>query len=359
MESREGLGRRTHKVYPTLAHRTVRPEVTTGVSCGARLRRRLTLSRRVVITRAGPLRVTPCGYRCANQACAGGLRTYRSAAAAGLALPGFTFGLDWILAIGHLRLSQHLTLDQTHQAVQERLARYHVSISRRAVLSLFEAYGSLLGAAHEWEADPPWRAEVEANGGLILALDGIQPDKGHETIYLIRDLLSGHLLGARNLLSSETAVIQEALLAPIAAWGLPVLGILTDGQEALLQAAAATWPGVPHQICQFHALREAGRLLYERDRAIKVQLRTTLQTRVRTVRRQVERQVQTARPADAAHERILAEYATGIQAIINRDGLPPFRFGAVAMDDALGEVERSLDRLAPKGARSPPGVRTG
>jgi hypothetical protein len=352
---------RTRKVYSTLARRTFRPEITACVSCGARLRRRLTLSRRVVITGEGPLHVTHCGYRCPNPACEGTRRTYRSAVADGLALPGFTFGLDWILLIGHLRLSQHLTLDQTHQAVQARLGRYQVTISRREVLYLFEAYCSLLRAAQDWSAQPPWRAEVEANGGLLLALDGIQPDKGHETIYLIRDLLSGHLLGAHNLLSSETSVIQQVVLAPIAAWGVPVLGVLTDGQESLLQAVAATWPGVPHQICHFHALREAGRLLYERDRAIKVQLRTVLQTRVRTVRQQVERQLQTAGPGEATHEHILAEYAAGIQALINRDGLQPFRFGAVAMDDALGEVEHSLDRLAEvgkKGEPSPPGVRT-
>jgi hypothetical protein len=120
---------RTRKVYAMLARRTFRPEVSTCVSCGARLRRRLTLSQRVVITRDGPLHVTHCGYRCPNPACAGARRTYRSAAADGLALPGFTFGLDWIVLIGHLRLGQHLTLDQTHQAVQERLARYQVTIS--------------------------------------------------------------------------------------------------------------------------------------------------------------------------------------------------------------------------------------
>jgi hypothetical protein len=242
---------RTRKVYPTLARQTFRPEVTTCVSCGARWRRRLTLSRRVVITGDGPVQVTHCGYRCPNPACAGARRTYRSAVADGLALPGFTFGLDWILLIGRLRLSEHLTLDQTHQAVQERLARSQVTISRREVLYLFEAYCSLLRAAQDWSADPPWRAEVEANGGVLLALDGIQPDKGHETIYLLRDVLSGHLLGEQNLLSSETRVIQEELLAPIVAWGVPVLGVLTDGQESLLQAVAATWPGVPHQICTF------------------------------------------------------------------------------------------------------------
>jgi hypothetical protein len=94
---------RTHTGYPTLARRPVRPEVTMCVSCGARLRRRLTLSRRVVITGDGPLHVTHCGYRCPNPACAGARRTDRSAVADGLALPGFTCGLDWILVIGHLR----------------------------------------------------------------------------------------------------------------------------------------------------------------------------------------------------------------------------------------------------------------
>ncbi|HEV2456962.1 MAG TPA: hypothetical protein VGS80_01250 [Ktedonobacterales bacterium] len=200
---------------------------------------------------------------------------------------------------------------------------------------------------------------MEANGGLLLALDGIQPDKGHETIYLIRDLLSGHLLGAHNVLSSEAAVLQEVLLAPLAAWGLPVLGVLTDGQESLLQAVAATWPGVPHEICHFHALREAGRLLYERDRAIKVQLRTVLQSRIRTVRRQLDRRGAAASPDeadDAPSARILAEYAAGLQAVINRDGLHPFRLGAVAMDDALGEVEQSWVRLA-KGGSHPRRVR--
>jgi hypothetical protein len=201
---------RTRRVYPTLARRTFRPEVTTCVGCGARLRRRVTLSHRVVITLDGPVEVTHCGYRCPNGACSLQARTYRSALADGLALPGFSFGLDWFLLIGHLRPSQRLTPDETHQAVQERLAPWQVTISRREVLYLFEAYCNLLRAAQDWSADPPWRAEVEANGGLVLALDGIQPDKGHETIYLVRDLLSGHLLGAQNLPSSEAAVRQKS-----------------------------------------------------------------------------------------------------------------------------------------------------
>ncbi len=130
---------RTTKRYPVWARRTFRPEVTTGVSCGTRLRRRVTLARRVVMTQHGPLQRTHCGYRCPHQACGVPARTYRRAVADGLALPGFTFGRDWILVLGHLRLHQHLTLDHTHQVVQERLARWQVTISRRAVLDLVEA----------------------------------------------------------------------------------------------------------------------------------------------------------------------------------------------------------------------------
>ena len=64
-----GLQMRTTKRYPVLARRTFRPEVSACMSCGARLRRRVTLWRRVVITQDGPLHVTHCGYRCPNRAC--------------------------------------------------------------------------------------------------------------------------------------------------------------------------------------------------------------------------------------------------------------------------------------------------
>ncbi|MGO8950820.1 MAG: hypothetical protein ACLQUY_24835 [Ktedonobacterales bacterium] len=52
-----------------------------------------------------------------------------------------------------------------------------------------------------------------------------------------------------------------------------------------------------------------------------------------------------AEPHAAALVQILAAYAAGIQAIINRDGLQPFRFAALAMDEALDEVDQSLATL--------------
>ncbi len=77
--------------------------------------------------------------------------------------------------------------------------------------------------------------------------DGRQPDKGNETIYLVWDALTGRVLTAEQVKSSETAVMK-ALLAPVVALGAPVLGTITDAQESELQAVEQLWPEVPHQV---------------------------------------------------------------------------------------------------------------
>jgi len=80
--------------------------------------------------------------------------------------------------------------------------------------------------------------------------------KGNETVYVVRDALTGRVVAAEQVTSSETAVMK-ALLAPVVALGVKVLGTITDAQESELQAVELLWPQVPHQVCQFHALRDA------------------------------------------------------------------------------------------------------
>src|SRR6266496_6402993 len=86
--------------------------------------------------------------------------------------------------------------------------------------------------------------------------------KGNETIYLVRDALTGRVLAAEQVSSSETAVMK-ALIAPVVALEVRVLGTITDAQESELQAVEQLWPQVPHQVCQFHALRDAAQPAFE------------------------------------------------------------------------------------------------
>ena len=49
------------------------------------------------------------------------------------------------------------------------------------------------------------------SGGLLISIDGIQPDKGNATLYLVRDVLTGRLLCAATVSSSETEVMKRLL----------------------------------------------------------------------------------------------------------------------------------------------------
>jgi len=46
---------------------------------------------------------------------------------------------------------------------------------------------------------------------------------------------------------------------------------------------------VPHQVCQFHALRDASQEAYAADKKIRTAMRKQLQPKVRTVRKQLKR----------------------------------------------------------------------
>ena len=61
---------------------------------------------------------------------------------------------------------------------------------------------------------------------------------------------------------------------------VPITGVVSDGQDTIRKAVARTLPGVPHQLCHFHYLREAARPIYEADRHAKKELKK----RVRGVR---------------------------------------------------------------------------
>jgi hypothetical protein len=270
-------------------------------------------------------------------------------------LPGFTFGLDVVILVGQLRLAMQHTLDQTHQALLGRLAPFEVTLSRREVLYLFDAYCTLLRTAHESAADTAWHDQVRATGGLILSIDGREPDKGNETLYLVRDVSTGRVLAAENVRVSDTPTIT-ALLQPIRDLNLPVIGAVSDAQESLLQAIAGLWPNIPHQVCQFHYLREASRPMYDLDRGLRTQVRKAREQPVRAVRNQIAHQVSKLN-GDAegsaqtcAQLQVLDDYALALQTALNLDGQQPFRYASLAVDDALSEIASSLERHEKGGA---------
>jgi hypothetical protein len=74
-----------------------------------------------------------------------------------------------------------------------------VAIAERSVTNLLDRYDELLATSLSDSAR--LRRRLAAQGRVILALDGLQPDVGHEVLWVIRECISGEVLLARSLLS--------------------------------------------------------------------------------------------------------------------------------------------------------------
>src|SRR5205823_14500487 len=91
---------------------------------------------------------------------------------------------------------------------------------------------------------------------------------------------SGEILLPRRRRAAPTKDLAALLAEVRDALPVPITGAISDGQQTIRQAVALELPGVPHQLCHFHYLREAARPIYEADRHAKKELKK----RVRGVR---------------------------------------------------------------------------
>lgn len=74
---------------------------------------------------------------------------------------------------------------------------------------------------------------------------------------MLRDCLSGEVLLARSLLGTTEADLSPLIAEVRDTLPVPIKGVISDGQHQIRRAVAGALPGVPHQLCQFHYLREA------------------------------------------------------------------------------------------------------
>src|SRR4051812_27363304 len=197
------------------------------------------------------------------------------------ALPEHEFGLDVIALIGTLRHAQHRSVPEIHA----ELTRRGVPLCTRTVSNLLDRYDELLALSLADAAR--LRRVTAAAGRVILAIDGLQPDVGHEVLWVIRDCLSGEVLLARSLLSSTRDDLAALLTEVKGALEVPITGVISDGQGSIRKAVKKALDGVPHQLCHFHYLREAAKPIYEADRHAKKELKKRVRG-VRPIEREVE-----------------------------------------------------------------------
>jgi hypothetical protein len=318
--------------------RYYRPEIRRCPHCQWKLKRWHKLWHKYLNTLSGRFYVISQGYRCSNPDCSEPHTTYGSIEAEMLGVPECSYGLDVIVDIGYQRFWQRRTV----QEIQASL-RGQVAISERQILNLLTNFLALLRAGQAAKI-----AGLEAHwqdlGGLTLAIDGMQPEKGSPALYVVREAQLGVTLRAVKLETGDHQTIATELLEPIKAWGIPIKGVVSDAQESIRLAVSQVYPDKPHQNCQFHCLKEAGRPSYERDRAMKTELKKRLRGRLNRARQVIQ-----GLPDTNPYRPVLLKYVRLLRFTLLVKGLPPFDLGGVRMVEQLTTLEASLRRAWEKG----------
>jgi hypothetical protein len=329
------MARRTPKPEAQFST-TLTPLRKTCQQCGNRLWVAYHCLRKVV-TLQGVYQLRVVMSQCHNPACSRSHQRSHPEEEGRWALPHGEFGLDVIALIGAWRFREHRSVPQMHQ----RLQACGLSISEREVTHLMQRSEELVTL--RVTDRERIKAQLQKQKRVILAIDGLQPDVGHEVLWVVRDCLSEEMLLARPLLSSTqgdlTAFLTEVKeeLEPLK---VSVTGVISDGEETLGSAVAFVFPEVPHQRCPFHSLKDAIKPFYEADRHAKTLLKKQLRG-IRPLERALEEH---STPENEA----IRDDCLAVRASVTDDGRSPLEASGRRLYDRLTQISDSIGRVQEK-----------
>src|SRR5512135_3861547 len=222
-------------------------------------------------TLQGPVELLCRLNHCPDPDCPGHAQTKSPETEITLALPKWAIAWDVFCWIGHRRCSRHWAIPQIQGELRDD---YGIRLSFDSIARYIHIYQVMRAARQE---DPEaLRRHSPSAGDLILSIDGLQPEKGHETLYVVRELTQKRIWFAEPLLSATADEVRR-LIARAKQWaeslGKPVALWLSDKQDAFVTGIAAEFPEVPHRYCDNHFLRDLAKPILEADSHAKVQMR--------------------------------------------------------------------------------------
>ena len=182
--------------------------------------------------------------------------------------------------IGWLRKTAHATYEQIHAELSRQ-----IRISPSHVRYLYQQMYLPLLACHQRHQRDRLGQVAQQQGGLLIALDGLEPEAGEPQLWFVRELLTGLTLRS-GWLAQQSQDAFETFLAPLRPLDWPILAILSDKQTGLVPAVASVFPKRPHQFCQVHYLRNLATPLADADSAFKSEVRKAVRDQIGPLLRQ-------------------------------------------------------------------------
>lgn len=320
--------------------RYYRPEQVCCPQCRQVLRRRYAVGRKYLVFLSGRYFVVSMGYQCPNAPCAWRNRVYVSQVVRRLTVRGSSFALEVIVRMGYWRFWRRGTVAQIQEMrPQER----HLPISEREVLYRIGVFLVLLRCTYHLRL--PAHAAYFRRQGLFLAIDALKPEKGNPALYVVRDLKSGLVWQVVPVLAADHLTLAERVLKPITALGYRIRGVVSDDETALQIAVAQVFPGVSHQTCQGHCLREAAAPVADADRAFTKALKPAIRGPFDAAQRELNR----FNPHDP-RQVVSSTYADLLRSTLTEGSKPPFDLGGLRVFEDLARLAASLRRSRQKGA---------
>jgi hypothetical protein len=247
-----------------------------------------------IFTLQGPVEVVCKLAHCSDLQCAARAKTRSPYAETTLTQPWGLIGWEVCCWMGHRRFARHWSVPQSRGALTDTS---QMPLSADAIEDAIQRYQLMLAARQQ--APQVVAAAYRHVAALVLSIDGLQPEKGHETLDVVREWNAKRMGLAEALLSSHADEVRR-LLSQARAWatqvGRPVHLWLSDKQAAFVTGIAAELPGVPHRYGVNHVLRDLAKPMLEVESHAKVTRRRTGRG-LRTIEREV---LQPRRPSPAA-----------------------------------------------------------
>jgi hypothetical protein len=323
----------------------------------------------------GPVHLVCKLNHCPDPRCPGHAKTKSPELETTIALPGWGIAWDVFCWIGHRRFARHWSIPQIRGELRDAFA---IELTEPGIAQYIRRYQTMLAARQQ---DPEaLRLHYQGTQEILLSIDGLQPEKGHETLYVVRELSGKRVWFAEPLLSATAEEVRR-LLARAKRWAdalcVSVALWISDKQDAFVTGIAGEFPGVPHRYCSNHFLRDLAKPMLEADGHAKVQMRQKVRG-LRGVERAVlkhrrgsaagsapappseatgtEAAVEPDPPAvpeDPAGDVVL-DYCAAVRGILNDDQGGPLHPPGLRMAEALDEVRQSIGRnLGAKKGDSP------
>jgi len=313
----------------------------------------------------GPVQLVCRLNHCPDRLCPGHARTKSPELEVTIAPPSWAIGWDVFCWIGHRRCSRHMSIPHIQSELQDD---YAIKLSDDAIAKYIQRYQVMLAARQQ---DPEaLRRQYESTNEIVLSIDGLQPEKGHETLYVVRELTQKRVWFAEALISATADEVQR-LIAQAKEWARslnkPVSLWISDKQDAFVTGIAAEFPDVPHRYCDNHFLRDLAKPVLEADSHAKVQMRR----KVRGLRN-IEQAVLKRQSAEASKDlaagdpeatvtvivgpanapapesdsagAVVLAYCAAVRGILNSDQGGPLQPPGLQMAEALNDVRDSIQR---------------